>query len=119
MIGPFGDLVAQWQQIIWFISIASMILGALAAISQTNIKRLMAYSSIGHIGYALIGLSAGTLEGVNGILLYLTIYITMNIDTFAVILCMRQKDRKSVVSGKSGCIRGELGGRRIIYKKQK
>ena len=92
MIGPFGDLVGQWQQIIWFISIASMVLGALAAISQTNIKRLMAYSSIGHIGYALIGLAAGTLEGVNGILLYLTIYITMNIGTFAVILCMRQKD---------------------------
>src|SRR3546814_14301067 len=57
-----------------------------------SIKRLMAYSSIGHIGYALIGLAAGTLEGVNGILLYLTIYITMNIGTFAVILCMRQKD---------------------------
>jgi len=92
MVGPFGDLVAQWQQIIWFISVASMILGALAAISQTNIKRLMAYSSIGHIGYALIGLAAGTVDGVNGILLYLTIYITMNIGTFAVILCMRQKD---------------------------
>ena len=92
MVGPFGDLVGQWQQIIWFISIASMILGALAAISQTNIKRLMAYSSIGHIGYALIGLAAGTVEGINGILLYLTIYIIMNIGTFAVILCMRQKD---------------------------
>src|SRR3546814_1670051 len=86
MIGPFGDLVAQWQQIIWFISVASMTLGALAAISQTNIKRLMAYSSIGHIGYALIGLAAGTVSGVNGILVYLTIYITMNIGTFAVIL---------------------------------
>jgi NADH-quinone oxidoreductase subunit N len=92
MIGPFGDLVDQWQQIIWFISVASMILGALAAISQTNIKRLMAYSSIGHIGYALIGLAAGTEEGVNGILLYLTIYIVMNLGTFACILCMRQKE---------------------------
>jgi len=92
MIGPFGDLVDQWQQIIWFISVASMILGALAAISQTNIKRLMAYSSIGHIGYALIGLAAGTEQGVNGILLYLTIYIVMNLGTFAVILCMRQKE---------------------------
>ncbi len=92
MIGPFGDLVAQWQQIIWFISVASMILGALAAISQTNIKRLMAYSSIGHIGYALIGLAAGTEQGVNGILLYLTIYIVMNLGTFACILCMRQKE---------------------------
>jgi NADH-quinone oxidoreductase subunit N len=92
MIGPFGDLVDQWQQIIWFISVASMVLGALAAISQTNIKRLMAYSSIGHIGYALIGLAAGTEQGVNGVLLYLTIYIVMNIGTFACILCMRQKD---------------------------
>ncbi|HMA14942.1 MAG TPA: NADH-quinone oxidoreductase subunit NuoN, partial [Kiloniellaceae bacterium] len=92
MVGPFGDLVGQWQQIIWFISMASMILGSLAAISQTNIKRLMAYSSIGHIGYALIGLAAGTVEGVNGILLYLTIYVIMNVGTFAVILCMRQKD---------------------------
>ena len=92
MVGPFGDLVAQWQQIIWFISVASMVLGALAAISQTNIKRLMAYSSIGHIGYALIGLAAGTRQGVNGILLYLTIYIIMNLGTFACILCMRQKD---------------------------
>ncbi|MGF1631093.1 MAG: NADH-quinone oxidoreductase subunit NuoN [Kiloniellaceae bacterium] len=92
MIGPFGDLVDQWQQIIWFISVASMVLGALAAISQTNIKRLMAYSSIGHIGYALIGLAAGTEQGVNGILLYMTIYIVMNLGTFACILCMRQKD---------------------------
>jgi len=92
MVGPFGDLVDQWQQIIWFISIASMVLGALAAISQTNIKRLMAYSSIGHIGYALIGLAAGTEQGINGILLYMTIYIVMNLGTFAVILCMRQKD---------------------------
>jgi NADH-quinone oxidoreductase subunit N len=92
MIGPFGDLVEQWQQIIWFVSVASMILGALAAISQTNIKRLMAYSSIGHIGYALIGLAAGTQEGVNGVLLYLTIYIVMNLGTFACILCMRQKE---------------------------
>ena len=92
MIGPFGDLADQWQQIIWFISVASMILGALAAISQTNIKRLMAYSSIGHIGYALIGLAAGTQQGINGILLYMTIYIVMNLGTFAVILCMRQKD---------------------------
>ncbi|WP_227010650.1 NADH-quinone oxidoreductase subunit NuoN [Pelagibius marinus] len=92
MVGPFGELVEQWQQIIWFVSVASMILGALAAISQTNIKRLMAYSSIGHVGYALIGLAAGTQEGVNGILLYLTIYIVMNLGTFACILCMRQKE---------------------------
>lgn len=92
MIEPFGDMLAQWQQIIWFISLASMVLGALAAIYQTNIKRLMAYSSIGHIGYALVGLAAGTEEGVQGILIYLTIYIFMNLGTFACILCMRQKD---------------------------
>jgi NADH-quinone oxidoreductase subunit N len=92
MMGPFGGLVDQWQQIIWFIAIASMVLGALAAISQTNIKRLMAYSSIGHIGYALVGLAAGTEAGVNGLLIYITIYIVMNLGTFACILCMRQKD---------------------------
>jgi NADH-quinone oxidoreductase subunit N len=92
MMGPFGGLVDQWQQIIWFIAIASMVLGALAAISQTNIKRLMAYSSIGHIGYALVGLAAGTEAGVNGLLIYITISIVMNLGTFACILCMRQKD---------------------------
>lgn len=92
MVGPFGDLVDQWQQIVWFISIASMVLGALAAINQTNIKRLMAYSSIGHMGYALIGLAAGTELGVHGILIYLTIYLVMNLGTFACILCMRQKE---------------------------
>ena len=63
MIGPFGDLADQWQQIVVLISIASMVLGALAAINQTNIKRLMAYSSIGHIGYALVGVAAGSKPG--------------------------------------------------------
>ena len=89
---PFGDIVAQWQQIIVFVSIASMVLGAFAAINQKNIKRLMAYSSIGHIGYALVGLAAGTEEGVRGVLIYLSIYVVMNIGTFAIILSMRQKD---------------------------
>src|SRR3546814_4316 len=93
MIGPFGELVAQWQQIIVFISIASMVLGAFAAINQQNIKRLMAYSSIGHIGYALVGLAPGTEEGVRGVLIYMAIYLFMNVGTFAVILCMRQKNR--------------------------
>jgi len=86
---PFGDWLADWQQIIIFISVASMLLGAFAAIGQTNIKRLMAYSSIGHIGYALIGLAAGTEEGVQGVLIYLSIYLAMNVGTFACILCMR------------------------------
>ncbi len=93
MMGPFGDLVAQWQQIIIAISILSMLLGAFAAINQTSIKRLMAYSSIGHVGYALIGLAAGTEAGIQGLIIYMTIYLVMNLGTFAVILCMRQKGR--------------------------
>ncbi len=93
LVDAFGDLFDQWQQIIVVISIASMVLGAFAAIAQTNIKRLMAYSSIGHMGYALIGLAAGTQDGIRGVIIYLAIYLAMNIGTFAVILCMRQKVR--------------------------
>ena len=101
MIGPFGELGAQWQQIIIFISIASMLLGAFAAINQTNIKRLMAYSSIGHMGYALIGLAVAgaagdaTLraDGVESMLIYLGIYMVMNIGTFACILLMKRDGR--------------------------
>ncbi len=93
MIGPFGGLVEQWQQVIVFVSLASMVLGALAALVQRNIKRLMAYSSIGHMGYALVGLAAGTETGVTGIILYMTIYMFMNVGTFACILCMRRQDR--------------------------
>jgi len=93
MIGPFGDLVAEWQQIVIFVSIASMLLGAFAAINQTNIKRLMAYSSIGHVGYALIGIATGTEAGIRGVLIYLAIYLVMNIGAFACILCMRRGDR--------------------------
>ena len=93
LMEPFGNLVDQWQQIVVLISIASMVLGALAAINQTNIKRLMAYSSIGHIGYALVGLAAGTQEGVRGVAVYLAIYVVMNLGTFAVILSMVQKER--------------------------
>jgi len=90
MVGPFGGLVHEWRQVIWFISVASMLLGSFAAINQRNIKRLMAYSSIGHVGYALIGLAAGTAIGVRGVLVYLAIYLFMNVGTFAVILCMRR-----------------------------
>jgi NADH-quinone oxidoreductase subunit N len=93
MIGPFGDLLHQWQQVIVFISVASMILGAFAAIAQRNIKRLMAYSSIGHVGYALIGLAVGDQVGIRGVLVYMAIYLFMNVGTFAVILAMRQKGR--------------------------
>ncbi|PJK29642.1 NADH-quinone oxidoreductase subunit NuoN [Minwuia thermotolerans] len=87
---PFGGLEADWRQIIWFISVLSMVLGAFAAIGQTNIKRLMAYSSIGHVGYALIGLAAATPEGVRGVLIYVAIYLVMNLGTFACILAMRR-----------------------------
>ena len=93
MVGPFGDLIAQWQQIVVFISIASMLLGAFAAINQHNIKRLMAYSSIGHVGYALIGLAVGDAVGVRAILVYMSIYLFMNLGTFACILCMRRNNR--------------------------
>jgi len=101
MVGPFGELGAQWQQIIIFISIASMGLGAFAAINQTNIKRLMAYSSIGHMGYALIGLAvagaagndAMRADGVQAMLIYLGIYMFMNIGTFACILLMKRNGR--------------------------
>ncbi|MCW8861493.1 MAG: NADH-quinone oxidoreductase subunit NuoN [Rhodospirillales bacterium] len=90
MIGPFGGLVSEWQQIIVAISIASMVLGAFAAIAQDNIKRLMAYSSIGHMGYALIGLAVGNEIGVRGVLTYMAIYLFMNVGTFACILAMRR-----------------------------
>ncbi len=93
MTGPFGDLVQHWQQIIIFISIASMLVGAFGAISQTNIKRMMAYSSIGHIGYALIGLVVANESGIRGIMIYMAIYLFMNIGTFACILTLRRGDR--------------------------
>ena len=90
MIGPLGGLAAEWQQIMIIISIASMVLGSLAAIAQRNIKRLMAYSSIGHIGYALIGLATATEAGIHGVLIYMSIYLVMNIGAFTCILSMRQ-----------------------------
>lgn len=93
MVGPFGGLVAEWQQIVVFISMASMLLGAFAALNQTNIKRLMAYSSIGHVGYALIGIAAGTEAGIQGVLIYLAIYLVMNLGTFGCILSMRRGDQ--------------------------
>jgi NADH-quinone oxidoreductase subunit N len=92
----FQPVLADWQQIVVFISIASMLLGAFAAIGQTNIKRLMAYSSIGHMGYALVGLSAGSEEGVSGVLIYMTIYMVMTLGTFACILAMRLKSGGNV-----------------------
>src|SRR6266481_866347 len=93
LVEPFGGLVVEWRQIIVFLSVASMVLGAVAAIAQDNIKRLMAYSSIGHVGYALIGLAAGTADGIRGVLVYLAIYLFMTVGTWAVILCMRRSGR--------------------------
>jgi NADH-quinone oxidoreductase subunit N len=93
MVGPFHQLHGEWLQIIWFISVASMILGAVAAVAQTNIKRLMAYSSIGNMGYALVGLAPGTPEGIRGVLVYVAIYLFMTLGTFGCILLMRQKGK--------------------------
>jgi NADH-quinone oxidoreductase subunit N len=93
LFGPFGELFAQWQQIVILMSILSMLVGAFAAIWQTNIKRLMAYSSIGHVGYALIGVAAGSAGGIRGLTLYLAIYLVMNVGTFCCILAMRRHGR--------------------------
>jgi NADH-quinone oxidoreductase subunit N len=90
LMGPFGDMVKEWQQVIVLIAAASMIWGAFAAIGQTNIKRLMAYSSIGHVGYALMGLAAGTELGVRNVLIYMTIYLVMTLGAFVCILAMRR-----------------------------
>ena len=89
---PFINLVDQWQMIIIFISLASMILGAVAAIGQTNLKRLMAYSAIGHMGYALAGLATGSNEGIQSTVIYLSIYLVMNLGIFSCIFMMKRKD---------------------------
>jgi NADH-quinone oxidoreductase subunit N len=89
----FDSLVGAWQLLVIIVSIASMVLGALAAIGQTNIKRLMAYSSIGHMGYALIGLAVGNANGVRGTLVYMVIYVFMTAGTFGCIMAMRRKGR--------------------------
>jgi NADH-quinone oxidoreductase subunit N len=91
-ITAFPGIFAQWQQIVVFVSIASMALGAFAAIGQRNFKRLMAYSSIGHMGFALIGLAAGTEEGVRGVIIYVAIYLAMTLGTFACIVAMRYRE---------------------------
>jgi NADH-quinone oxidoreductase subunit N len=86
----FGSVTGEWQQIVAFLSVLSMFVGAIAAIGQTNIKRLMAYSSIAHMGFALMGLAAGSAFGVQAMLIYMAIYVTMNIGTFAFILGMEK-----------------------------
>ncbi|MBO9123564.1 MULTISPECIES: NADH-quinone oxidoreductase subunit NuoN [unclassified Rhizobium] len=92
VITAFQPVIADWQQVVVFISIASMLLGSFAAIGQKNIKRLMAYSSIGHMGYALVGLAAGSQTGVSGVMLYMLIYMVMTLGSFAIIMSMRRKD---------------------------
>ncbi len=92
VITAFQPVMADWQQVVVFISIASMLLGSFAAIGQKNIKRLMAYSSIGHMGYALVGLAAGSQTGVSGVMLYMLIYMVMTLGSFAIIMSMRRKD---------------------------
>ncbi|AMW35238.1 NADH-quinone oxidoreductase subunit NuoN [Haematospirillum jordaniae] len=89
LVGPFADLAGAWQQVLWLVSAGSMIVGAFGAVAQTNIKRLMAYSSIGHMGYVLVGLVTGTEVGVSAALLYMALYVFMSVGSFAVILSMR------------------------------
>ena len=95
LISAFPALTTEWQQIVVFLAIASMGLGSFAAIGQHNIKRLMAYSSIGHMGYALVGLASGTVAGVQGVIIYLAIYLVMTLGMFACVLAMR-RDGKMV-----------------------
>lgn len=90
-LGRVDSVMPAWQQIVVFMALASMILGAFAAIGQNNIKRLMAYSSISHMGYALVGLSAGDMLGIKSVILYMTIYLGMTLGSFAFILGMRSK----------------------------
>jgi len=92
MYVPFVNVISQWQMIIVFLSIASMVLGAVAAIGQNNIKRLMAYSSIGHMGYALAGLSTGTIAGIQSTIIYLIIYLVMNLGAFGCIFMLKREN---------------------------
>jgi NADH-quinone oxidoreductase subunit N len=93
----FGAIPGDWGQVVAALAVVSMFLGAVAAIGQRDIKRLMAYSSISHMGFALMGLASGTAEGVQSMLIYMAIYVTMNIGTFAFILSM-EKDGRPVTS---------------------
>jgi NADH-quinone oxidoreductase subunit N len=90
LFGPLGSAVDQWQQVIWFLAAASMFIGAFAGIAQDNIKRLMAYSSIGNMGYALMGVAAGTENGAGAVIVYMTLYMIMSAGVFGIILMMRR-----------------------------
>ena len=107
---PFGPITAQWTGLIVLISIGSMLLGSLAAIGQSNIKRLMAYSSIGHMGYALVGLAVGSADGVRGVLVYMVTYVFMSAGVFACIIAMRRRGRAlERISDLSGLARTDPG----------
>jgi NADH-quinone oxidoreductase subunit N len=109
ILTPFPDLIHQWRQIIVFISVLSMALGAIAAIGQSNIKRLMAYSSIGHMGYALLGLAAGTALGARGVLIYLASYVFTNLGVFACIQAMKRGGKPvESISDLSGLARTDI-----------
>jgi NADH-quinone oxidoreductase subunit N len=109
ILTPFPDLVHEWRQIIVFISVLSMALGAIAAIGQKNIKRLMAYSSIGHMGYALLGLAAGTSLGARGVLIYLAIYVFTNLGVFACIQAMQRRGKAvENISDLAGLARNDI-----------
>ena len=92
----FGPITNDWQQIVIFLSIASMVLASFAAIGQNNLKRLLAYSSIGHVGFALVGLSSGTAVGVEGVAVYMAIYVAMTVGIFACVLALRTEDGRPV-----------------------
>jgi NADH-quinone oxidoreductase subunit N len=110
MVQPFAGVVHDWQQVLVVVSIASMVLGAFAAIGQGNIKRMLAYSSIGHMGFALVGLAAGTQEGVQGVILYMLIYMITGIGTFACVLAMRRRGiNVEQISDLSGLARNHKG----------
>jgi NADH-quinone oxidoreductase subunit N len=110
MVTPFGHQLIAWQQLIVLMSIASMVLGSLAAIGQRSIKRLMAYSSIGHMGYAMIGLAVGTPAGVRGVLVYLIVYVFMSAGTFACIIAMQRRGRAlEQITDLSGLARTDPG----------
>ena len=103
MFIPFSNILSEWQTIIIFISIASMILGAVAAISQKNIKRLLAYSSIGHIGYALAGVATGNISGYQSAIVYISIYVIMNIGIFSCLYLLKKDgEYKENISDLSG-----------------
>jgi NADH-quinone oxidoreductase subunit N len=108
--GPFGDLAGQWQQVVVVMALLSMVLGAFAAIGQENIKRLMAYSSIGHVGFALVGLAAASEAGMRGLLIYMAIYLLMNLGAFAVLVAMRRQGRAvEQVKDLAGLAKTDLG----------